>query len=214
MFDLEKQIAAWRAEMLRAGLKNPNVLDELESHLREDVERQMSAGISVEQAFEDAATRIGKADFLKREFAKVGESSNKHHNMNLNLSDANPEPRWATYFKAATFTLPAVCLWLFSLIMLLPKTRQICHAAGVVFPAIFDTTMGLLALLRQDHLILIGAIAIALLLLEWRSAAWPRYRRTAMGVGVFVVNTGALVSITMMFVMVVLAAPHLMHQVK
>jgi hypothetical protein len=72
MFNLDQSIAEWRRRMLAAGVKNPNVLDELESHLREDVARQMQSGLAAEQAFEAAVQRIGQAGPLKREFAKVG----------------------------------------------------------------------------------------------------------------------------------------------
>src|ERR1035441_3499770 len=60
--------------MLAAGVKNPNVLDELESHLREDVARQVQSGLGAEQAFEAAAQRIGEAHALKTEFAKAGQA--------------------------------------------------------------------------------------------------------------------------------------------
>jgi len=71
MFNLEQAIAEWRMQMLAAGVKNPNVLDELESHLREDVEQQMRLGLSAEHAFAAAVRRIGQAGSLRREFAKV-----------------------------------------------------------------------------------------------------------------------------------------------
>jgi hypothetical protein len=71
MFDLERAIAQWRRQMLAAGIKTPVPLDELESHLREDVEGQMHSGSSIEQAFETAARRIGQANLLKAEFVKA-----------------------------------------------------------------------------------------------------------------------------------------------
>ncbi len=37
MFNLEQSIAEWRQQMLAAGPKNPTPLNELESHLREDM---------------------------------------------------------------------------------------------------------------------------------------------------------------------------------
>ena len=58
--------------MLATGVKNPNVLDELESHLRDDVEQQMKSGLSADRAFGTAVQRMGQASSLKREFAKVG----------------------------------------------------------------------------------------------------------------------------------------------
>jgi hypothetical protein len=38
--------------MLAAGIRTPVPLDELENHLREDVEQQMRSGLSAQQAFE------------------------------------------------------------------------------------------------------------------------------------------------------------------
>ena len=71
MFDMEKAIAEWRRQMLAAGLKALELLDELESHLREDAARQTQSGLSAEQAFEAAVARIGQAGSLRREFAKI-----------------------------------------------------------------------------------------------------------------------------------------------
>ena len=41
MFNLEQSIADWRRQMLAAGIKMPVPLEELESHLREDIAQQM-----------------------------------------------------------------------------------------------------------------------------------------------------------------------------
>lgn len=57
--------------MAAGGIKNAAVLDELESHLREDVERQVRAGASAERSFEIAVQRIGPATALKSEFRKT-----------------------------------------------------------------------------------------------------------------------------------------------
>jgi hypothetical protein len=72
MSNLEQSIAEWRRRMLAAGLKNPSVVDELESHLREHVERQMQSGLGGEEAFQAAVQQIGQPSSLKREFGKVG----------------------------------------------------------------------------------------------------------------------------------------------
>jgi len=71
MFNLDEAIAEWRRQMLAAGIKTPTPLDELESHLREDVEQQLRSGPGAEQAFEAAVQRIGKAGALKEEFRKI-----------------------------------------------------------------------------------------------------------------------------------------------
>src|SRR4051812_39162702 len=74
MFNLEPSIAEWRRQMAAAGIKSPTVLDELESHLREDVEHRMHSGASAETAFEHAVARIGAGGLLNGEFAKVRRS--------------------------------------------------------------------------------------------------------------------------------------------
>jgi hypothetical protein len=79
VFDLEQAILEWRRRMLDAGVKSPAPLEELESHLREDIERQIQAGTSAEQAVAIAAQRFGQAETLQREFAKAR---------------ANKETRW------------------------------------------------------------------------------------------------------------------------
>ena len=70
MFDLEKSIADWRRQMLAAGIKTPVPLEELESHLREDIERQMKSGLSAQQAFEIAVKKIGQAPNSKENSKK------------------------------------------------------------------------------------------------------------------------------------------------
>jgi len=71
MFDIEKAIAEWRREMLAGGIKSFETLDELESHLRDDVERQMLVGMDASRAFEIAVGRIGQPRALNKEFMKT-----------------------------------------------------------------------------------------------------------------------------------------------
>src|SRR6267378_4486845 len=71
MFELEKAIAEWRQQIIAAGLKKGEALDELEDHLRKDVQQQIQAGLTTQGAFEIAVERIGGTQALKAEFAKV-----------------------------------------------------------------------------------------------------------------------------------------------
>ena len=70
MFNLDYAITEWRRQMSAGGIKTPSVLDELESHLREDVERQIRSGTDAEKAFASAVKKIGPASALKKEFRK------------------------------------------------------------------------------------------------------------------------------------------------
>src|SRR5580693_1072763 len=71
MFDLEKSTAEWRKQMLAAGIETPVPLDELEIHLREEIERQIESGTNPQQAFENSVRQIGPAGELKGEFKKI-----------------------------------------------------------------------------------------------------------------------------------------------
>jgi hypothetical protein len=62
MFNLEQSIAA--------GIKTPATLEELENHLREEIQRQMKLGLNERQAFDMAAKTIGRGAELKKEFRK------------------------------------------------------------------------------------------------------------------------------------------------
>jgi len=74
VFNLEQAIARWRQLMLGAGIQAPVPLEELECHLREDIERQVRTGIEEERAFELAVQQIGQAVELNQEFMKTGNA--------------------------------------------------------------------------------------------------------------------------------------------
>jgi hypothetical protein len=68
MFNLEQSITDWRQQMLAAEIQSPVPLEELEAHLREEIEQQLKLGISAQTAFLIAAERIGLGSSLKTEF--------------------------------------------------------------------------------------------------------------------------------------------------
>lgn len=72
MPDLETQIAAWRRQMLAAGIKTPSTLDELESHLREEIDRLRATGVSETEALSLAVSRLGQPATMQVEFKKLG----------------------------------------------------------------------------------------------------------------------------------------------
>jgi hypothetical protein len=72
MFDLEKSIGDWRKQMLAAGINTPVPLEELEIHLREEIEIQSKSGLNEQEVFNFAVQKIGQASLLKTEFKKAG----------------------------------------------------------------------------------------------------------------------------------------------
>jgi hypothetical protein len=69
MFNLEQSIVEWRRQTLAVGI-NPPVMEELESHLREEIEVHIQSGMGEERAFALAVRQIGPGKVLKTEFKK------------------------------------------------------------------------------------------------------------------------------------------------
>lgn len=223
MPDLEVQISEWRQQMVDGGVHSAEVLEELESHLRDDIESQVDTGVSVREAFAAGVARLGPPDTLKLEFDKVGGGAGRRRvksafftlagiphgyysrSTAMTNSPINTEPRWATYTKAAVFLFPAVCLWTFSMIFLMPKLKAICREAGVMLPWIYQA-----ANFFADHFVLLTAAAILpFVLLERRWSRWPQFRRVSVGSAVFVLNASIMALITLMVIFALLAAPNL-----
>ena len=72
MFDLEQSIDQWRKRMLAAGVKTLP-LEELETHLREDFQKQVKLGMLQPDALKIAITHIGTGEAIRAEFKKAGE---------------------------------------------------------------------------------------------------------------------------------------------
>jgi hypothetical protein len=71
MFNLDQNISEWRRQMLAAGIKTPVPLEELEIHLREEIDQHVISGLNEEEAFQAAVKRIGQAGQIQKEFKKV-----------------------------------------------------------------------------------------------------------------------------------------------
>ena len=226
MFNLDDAISEWRRQLTGGGIDSPDVLDELESHLRDDIEERRHSGTSEAQAFQDAIRDVGQPGLLKNEFAKTGPwqelPTRLHHAIltfagiptlvtHMNTPNTHVEPRWATYLKASAFLVPAVSLWAMSVVFIAPKLKQIClHAGGVPLPSFVNV---MLALTQHAAWIVVGAVLV-LAGLEWRFTAWPRYRRATVGIGTFLLNAVVLIAIFLMVVSALMAAPALMRAAR
>jgi hypothetical protein len=107
MFNLEQSISTWRKQMGSAGVKNPDILEELESHLREDWARRVQSGETEEDAFAGAVEGVGPAHSLKQEFAKLGARrwAWLRKLKDSIAEDRDPAPTWRTFTPGARRTL-------------------------------------------------------------------------------------------------------------
>ena len=71
MPELEQLIAQWRRGLLETTGCSAEVLDELESHLRDEIQQLIATGHAPEQALTLAAARLGNPRTLAAEFAKA-----------------------------------------------------------------------------------------------------------------------------------------------
>ncbi|PWU09820.1 MAG: hypothetical protein C5B50_26550 [Verrucomicrobia bacterium] len=119
MFNLNQAIAEWRRQMASAGITSAEVLDELVSHLRDDVEEQVRTGANAEKAFASAVRRIGPAAALKTEFAKSGPPKG-----------AWRRRFWQTFYYACAATTVMADLW--TLVSFELSASERVAGAGVV----------------------------------------------------------------------------------
>jgi hypothetical protein len=75
MSDLERRIGQWRRRLAEEASCSADAIDELESHVREEVQQLVAAGRSEGDALEAALVRLGSPSALAAEFAKVAPAA-------------------------------------------------------------------------------------------------------------------------------------------
>jgi len=73
MHNLEKSIAEWRKTMMAARGVSHETVDELETHLRENVDQLVRSGMAELEAFQRAVTQLGGARTIASEFQKLDQ---------------------------------------------------------------------------------------------------------------------------------------------
>ena len=136
----------------------------------------------------------------------------------MNASPPILEPRWATYLKALAFVAPALVSWAIFVTRVFPSLNQIVRDPHVELPETFSRLAGFNAAImlsvKEYALPLFLVLLMVLVLLEWRSKNWPRFRRATLGTGVFALNCAALVSFFLAILTATLAASSLYHHLQ
>lgn len=71
MFDLGKAIKKWRKELRKNEALEDGYVEELVSHLRDEIDRQLTEGLGGEEAFERAVEEIGGVEKIGAEYYKT-----------------------------------------------------------------------------------------------------------------------------------------------
>lgn len=150
MFNLNQAIAGWRRQMIAGGIKAHDVLEELESHLRDEIDRQIRSGATEERAYRAAVAAIGEATTLQAEFAKTSRANEGS----------------LTFFRRFYFVSVALVLLINSWTLLaaeLSLAEQLFGFSAVILITLYLARLpGLLASLPSDsHKRLAGAIKLA-----------------------------------------------------
>jgi hypothetical protein len=107
---LESRIEEWRCHVGRSRAITAADVDELEDHLREQIERLQDAGLSDDEAFIVGIRRMGNLDAVAREFARA--HSDRLWTQ-LVIGNANDDGRSTHAVATVTFVLAltaAVCV--------------------------------------------------------------------------------------------------------
>ena len=70
-FDLETAIATWRRFVLSERSISSEDADELESHLRDEIDERVAVGLEPDAAFKQAVRRLGDYALLERSYRRV-----------------------------------------------------------------------------------------------------------------------------------------------
>lgn len=130
--------------------------------------------------------------------------------MKPSTSGTDIEPRWRTYLRGTAFSIPALFILAFSSGYLLPKLETLWRDARFGASSSAIAAVQVAYFVTQHFFVIAATVTVVLVLLEWRSSRWPRYRRASVGVAAFLANTAILVFITVMFMTALMAAPALL----
>src|SRR6187397_2086818 len=106
MNDLETQIAEWRTYVAKSPAINGHDVEELESHLRDQIADLDAVGLAADEAFLVAVKRMGGIDALSREFARE-HSARLWKQLVLNGDEDRATSTSAGWVAAIAFALAA-----------------------------------------------------------------------------------------------------------
>ncbi len=81
MLDLNEQINKWRSNLAQSETLASSDIDELESHLHEEIENLTTLKLSDEEAFLIATHRLGSTDSLAEEYEKINRGVKFRHRL-------------------------------------------------------------------------------------------------------------------------------------
>ena len=106
--------------------------------------------------------------------------------------------------------MPAMFFWMGACVFIMPKLKEICIVSAVPLPPWIVTAMNVSAAVQNNFILGSLVIITLLVVLEWRSQRWARYRRLVFGIAGFALNLTVLVFIAVIGVLATVAAAQLL----
>ncbi len=103
MFNLEKEIQKWKKSLRKNKSFEDGSIEELESHLRDEIQSKIAEGFSEEQAFRDAVKSFGNVKKLNKEYSK--STSPLYQNRKTNFGEIWMPALFMNYIKIAIRSL-------------------------------------------------------------------------------------------------------------
>lgn len=77
MFNMELSIKIWKKSLRKNRTLEDGYIEELEQHLRDEIERNVNTGISEDEAFDIAVQNVGEVETINFEYFKTDTAANK-----------------------------------------------------------------------------------------------------------------------------------------
>ncbi len=156
-FDLNLAIQRWRENLARSSALRSENLNELESHLRDSIDRLRTRELSDEEIFLIATRRVGNPQKLEQEFGKVNGA--------------------AVWFDRCLWVLVAVQLWAFissASSLLLGITFPILSELNDILPGFGLHKIGNDWLQTMPVVMFSPLVTAIAAVLFWRFFIWPK----------------------------------------
>ena len=86
------------------------------------------------------------------------------------------------------------------------------HKGNAVATAAAAKCQDLLDFAQDNGLILAFAVVAIIILLEWKSVLWRRWRKYTVGAAVFLINTAVILGMASLLIIAAITAPMLVHR--
>ena len=183
MFKLKDAITDWVNQLNDKQICSEDELEELHSHLVDEIDELIDLGLSEKEAFTVAVLRIGDSDAVSEEYAKV-----------------HPPRIWLKRFSLFIMNLPAMAAAVIVAIFIFPKAHQVWSegAPKGQVDYLMNVPLSIFEFSYSFGGLILLIVLIAMFIADKRFKGWLKYQNLPIYILTFVINGAALTAITLM----------------